>query len=247
MTNNLYSKVAEVSKAIGALQPDKRNTQQNYDYISADQILTVCNREMAKVGLTVVPAMVDERMEAVTYDSRGREMTRYDCRVDFEMKIADTDGNEDVYTWFGRGSDYAVPDKAMYKAITSGHKYFLMKLFNVGVGNEDGEHEAPPNGEPAKQPQQAKQPQPTKNGNGAKLSDATRRKLHAIGTQTYGDGWNSKRADMSAAFGVGSSNDWTEQQAQKVIDGMTKILNERAAKNQSLFDDEPAATGAYAE
>ena len=26
---------------------------------------------------------------------------------------------------------------------TAGHKYFLMKLFNVGVGNEDSEHEQP--------------------------------------------------------------------------------------------------------
>jgi hypothetical protein len=29
----------------------------------------------------------------------------------------------------------------MYKAITSGHKYYLMKLLNIGEGNEDGEHD----------------------------------------------------------------------------------------------------------
>ena len=140
MTNGLYAKVATVSKAIGSLQPDKRNQQQKYDYISADKILERAGSEMAAVGLVVVPALVDEKIESVEYQT-GK--WRYDCRVDFVMKLADSEGNTVEVVWFGRGSDYSVPDKAMYKAITSGHKYFLMKLFNVGVGNEDSEHEQP--------------------------------------------------------------------------------------------------------
>ena len=228
--NSLFGKIAEVSKAVGSLQPDKRNQQQKYDYISADKILERAGAEMAKVGLVIIPALVDETITTVEYQT-GKY--RYDCRVDFEMKIADADGNSDTMVWFGRGSDYSVSDKAMYKAITSGHKYFLMKLFNVGVGNEDSEHEEAPTKQV--KPQQA----PAANGSSqpARLPENKRKQLHAVGVDCYGKEWDSKRADMSAAFGVASSNFWTVEQADKVIAGMNRMISERVAADEPLFDD----------
>ena len=234
MTNSLYQKIADVSRAIGSLQADKRNTQQNYDYISADKVLERVGSEMAKAGLVIVPALVDERMERVEYQ-QGK--FRYDCRVDIEMKLADGEGNTDTVMWFGRGSDYSVPDKAMYKAITSGHKYFLMKLCNVGVGNEDGEHEVQTS---AVGKNGAEQQEP-------RITVKQRKHLHASGTKLYGDGWDKKRGEMSLAFRVKSSNDWTQEQAARVIEGIDGKLAEREAKNASLFDDEPATEGAYAD
>jgi hypothetical protein len=62
--------------------------------------------------------------------------------VRFEFVITDGETNLNA-TWFGRGTDYGAVDKAVYKAVTSGHKYFLMKLLNIGVGNEDSEHDEP--------------------------------------------------------------------------------------------------------
>lgn len=83
------------------------------------------------------------------------------------------------------------------------------------------------------------------NGNGKpQLPANLRRKLHAVGTDCYGDEWDDKRAAMSAAFHVKSSNDWTVEQANKVIDGMQKIISERVADQEPLFDD---LTGAYQE
>ena len=137
----LAAKIAQASKAVGgALSADKRNKDQNYDYISADKILTVCGQALAAQGVTVYPAIMELTTELVSYTSRRGEGSRYDARVQFLMKIADGDETQDL-VWFGLGSDYSVPDKAVYKAITSGHKYFMMKLLNVGAGNEDGEHE----------------------------------------------------------------------------------------------------------
>ena len=57
----------------------------------------------------------------------GQGKTRWDARVEFLFHICDGT-NEMVQKWYGMGSDYSVPDKALYKAITSGHKYFLSKL-----------------------------------------------------------------------------------------------------------------------
>jgi len=139
--NTLIAKIAKVSAKVGSLKTDKRNAQQNYDYISADKILEKAGDALAEAGIVITPSIVAEKTEEVSYtDSYNKAKTRYDCVLDFMLKIEDGESEMSV-EWRGRGSDYAVPDKAFYKAITSGHKYFIMKLLNIGVGNEDGEHE----------------------------------------------------------------------------------------------------------
>lgn len=138
--NSLAEKIASASRAVGALATDKRNTQQNYDYISADKVLERAGNALADVGVALIPSITGEEM-MVHPTANGKE--RFDARVTFSMIL--TDGETTLeFPWIGRGSDYSVPDKATYKAITSGHKYLLMKLLNIGVGNEDGEHEVEP-------------------------------------------------------------------------------------------------------
>jgi len=137
----IASKIAQASKNVGGkLRADKRNEQQNYGYISADKILSVCGQALAEEGIAVIPAIMDVQDAVVEYESYGKKKNRIDTRVHFLMKISDGENEIDLM-WIGMGSDYSTPDKALYKAITSGHKYFLMKLLNVGEGNEDGEHE----------------------------------------------------------------------------------------------------------
>lgn len=144
---SLAERIAWASIEVGAFIPDKRNKEQNYDYISADAVLARGGHALAVNGVSVVPAITSVEISPTKYTTRsGNESTRYDARVVFNMLV--TCGNEpaDQMTiqWFGFGSDYAVPDKSAFKAITSGHKYFIMKLLNIGAGNEDGEHENPP-------------------------------------------------------------------------------------------------------
>lgn len=76
------------------------------------------------------------------------------------------------------------------------------------------------------------------------ITDKQRRQLHAVGTKCYGDEWDDKRVAFSAAFHVKSSNDWTTEQATKIIDGMNKIIAERAViqpnelRNPSTAEDD---------
>lgn len=135
----LISKIAKASAAVGgALNPDKRNLDSKYDYVSADKILSVAGQALADAGVAVLPSVTTS--EVLTFD-RGQGKSRYDARVDFVFFLADEESQMEMM-WVGYGSDYTVPDKAIYKAITSGHKYFLAKLLNIGAGNEDGEHES---------------------------------------------------------------------------------------------------------
>lgn len=148
MANTLVGKIAAASIKVGALATDKTNTQQNYNYISADKVLERGGAALAAQGVVVIPTIkVEETIRHEGTNQYGKTQIRYDSIVEFDMRV--TDGTDTLEAhWVGRGSDYAVPDKALYKAITSGHKYFLMKLLNIGVGNEDGEHETQPDAQP---------------------------------------------------------------------------------------------------
>lgn len=158
--SSLPAKVAAASLDVGGkLSTDKRNTQQNYDYLSADKILSICGQALAQQGIIIFPDIASQDIVALDYtDQYGKPKTRHDCKVEFLFHICDGT-SEMIQRWYGMGSDYAAPDKALYKAITSGHKYFLMKLMCVGAGEEDSEHE--PSEEvkkPAAQPAKAAAP-----------------------------------------------------------------------------------------
>lgn len=141
MTNTLAARIAKASIDIGgSLKADKRHEQQKYDYISADKIIDRAGQVLAENGVVLIPAITSTTVD--TYQTGGGK-SFYSVAVNFAMTL--TDGETSLeYPWMGMGTDYSVVDKALYKAITSGHKYFLVKLLNIGAGNEDGEHEAPP-------------------------------------------------------------------------------------------------------
>lgn len=150
----LISKLAKASIEVGSLAADKKNKDQNYDYISADQILQKAGDALANNGVCVIPSIDSTEL---TFTERQGKAPRIDAEIVFTMTV--TDGEKDIVSrWTGWGSDYSTPDKAVYKAITSGHKYFLMKLLSIGIGNEDGEHEveAPAKTEPTEAERKAK-------------------------------------------------------------------------------------------
>jgi hypothetical protein len=231
---NLAQKIAKASAAIGGkLKADARNQEQKYNYISADKILSVCGQALADVGVTVFPSVVGDVMDVF---DRGNNKVRYDATVTFMMHVSDGETSVDL-PWIGRGSDYTVPDKALYKAITSGHKYFVAKLFNIGEGNEDSEHEAA-------EPVTGVTPAPT-SGNGHEtpplISDAQMKMFHALGTKFYGDEWNDKRPQLVGYITGGrtvSSKQLTVIEATKLLDGLRKKIDERDAEAEAddVFD-----------
>lgn len=216
----VVAKLVKATQELGTFAADKHNPQGRYDYISADQVLGRIGKVLAANGVMVIPAITrTEHLEGQT----GKGTKSYVCNIEFCMKITDGDGAVDMF-WAGSGVDYGSPDKALYKAITSGHKYFLMKLFNVGIGNEDGEHEAADQSQAQQRPQPTRQTQrpprtPTQHRNGAQkpsadlpemtadetfgemgrrgdIQPATLERLNELGIAHYGDGWSDKLAQL---------------------------------------------------
>jgi hypothetical protein len=134
----LAAKIAAASADVGGkLKADKRNNEQGYNYISADKVLAVSGQALADQGISIIPQIVGAEIKWI---DRGNGKGRWDAHLDLKMLVTDGESEIEV-SWAGWGSDYSVPDKANYKALTSGDKYFRMKLLSIGEGNEDGEHE----------------------------------------------------------------------------------------------------------
>lgn len=224
----LAERINNVMKEVKALEADKKH-QQGYGYISADKILARVGEAMANNGLSIVPACVQHTTNLHEYtDSYGKQKMLWQVDAQMQMTISDTEDHYMTVSWTGSGVDYATPDKALYKAMTSGHKYFVMKLFMVGVGNEDGEHEAHEEisgRNVTKNPPRAKQ-----NGVQAsqqKPSEEQMKQFHALGSEVYGPDWNEKRPELVEYVTGGrvtSSKHLTLDEWQKLMSGMEKKL-----------------------
>jgi hypothetical protein len=140
--STLAAKIAQASSDLGnRLKADKKNMQGGgYAYISADKLIAEAGAVLAANGVAVFPSIVGYNVDSG--ESSGGKRN-YIVTVNFMMVVSDGESNMDC-PWMGAGVDYGAMDKALYKGITSGHKYFLAKLLNIGEGNEDGEHENPP-------------------------------------------------------------------------------------------------------
>ena len=250
MANTLAAKIAKASADVGGrLKADKTNTQDRYDYISANKILAECGQALAAVGVSVIPAMTDADIN-IGETAGGKR--RFDARVSFVMTVTDGE-TESAQPWFGFGADYTTPDKAVYKAVTSGHKYFLSKLLMIGEGNEDGEHEPAQesaSGQQAPARQANGKPAATVQvvtGNGApaaqndnpfddadKPSEAQHKMLFTVGVKVYGkDHWDAKRAELVKAITSGrteSSTELTKAEMKRMLDGLKDKEKKMAAE-----------------
>ena len=215
--------------------------QQGYSYITSDAVLTRVGRALGENNIIIMPEITDEGVVEVE-GATQRGGSRFDAVVRFQMHIFG-EGETRTAAWVGRGSDFTAADKATYKAITSGHKYFLMKLLNIGVGNEDGEHDVveagnhPVRRQNTSKPQAPRQPTPPQPPAQARPVDEVTGWLRI----KAGDGDNapsdkqlkfartsllkavSNDADAAgrvlySVFGLASSKDLTAGQASAIID-----------------------------
>jgi len=130
---SVASKIVQIMSVIGAVKDDKTNTYQNYSYVSADAMLTVARKHMSEIGLVCLPAMTNITVTDTLY------------LVSYEFTLIDPDEPENVIVqqWAqsipieakGNKGPY-LDDKAIGKATTYAHRYFLMKLFLISDRDE---------------------------------------------------------------------------------------------------------------
>lgn len=141
MTENnksLFGKVARVMGAVRRLPKDGTNTFDKYQYISADNAFENIGRAMAEVNLVALPSVLELTTTEGTTKQGGVQLRTL---IHGSITLADGDSGETwTSDWWGEGVDRG--DKSVNKAMTAMMKYYLLRLFMVGSG-EDADADSP--------------------------------------------------------------------------------------------------------
>jgi len=120
----------DVASRITGLEKTGKNKFQNYNYVTDEVAVKAVKAEMQNCGLGF--AVEVTRLIEVRPGS-GKNGSVY--TIEMRMALTDlTTGYREIYMWMGQGCDGG--DKGLYKAITGGVKYFLMKTFLLPTGDD---------------------------------------------------------------------------------------------------------------
>lgn len=110
-------------------EKDGINRHQSYKYITEKQYKANFAKALKKAGLLW-------KMETVNVHFQGAISDKMHLVVcNFKGTITDPEtGEHEEYLFSGSGADNG--DKALYKAVTGGHKFFLAANFNVAEDND---------------------------------------------------------------------------------------------------------------
>lgn len=133
---NLSAKIAAIAKEIGAIAKDGKNEQQGYAFIEYAQVAAKARELQAKHGIAIVPTIKSYESTEVR-NKYGNIGYHYLIKLNFTVVNVDDQNDQIVVDWIGEATDFG--DKGINKAITSGAKYFMMRLYNI---SEKGEKEA---------------------------------------------------------------------------------------------------------
>ena len=139
----LAAKIAKVMAAIDSVPKTGRNDFHNYDYSTDDDVMQSVRPTMAEHNLIALPSVKDRSIERV---STGKKEEDYQLhtRVTLEITLIDGDsGQSKTITWEGEAQDGQ--DKGLYKAYTSGIKYWALKTFLLSADTDVETHDAAAN------------------------------------------------------------------------------------------------------
>lgn len=125
---NIYQKLIEVRKAVPYLQKEAKGHQ--YNYVASSQVLASVRTKMDEVGLLLIPAVVDKRVQI-----DGKNIF---TELDMEFTWVNAENPEETITrpWYGQGMDTS-GEKGVGKALTYAEKYFMLKFFNIATDKDD--------------------------------------------------------------------------------------------------------------
>jgi hypothetical protein len=220
---------AKIAQAMGQIQSVPKNGQvnfgnTNYDYATADDIMSAAKDAMAAAGLAIIPSVVDE-----DWNSNGNNVY-----LTIEYTIIDGESGETwTSRWRTQGNDSG--DKAYWKALTQGKKYFLRDVFCIPTGEThlDAEADSPetdhtPNDggqqrRAQRQPQRSRQTPRQGNGQTSQSSpdvdhNTQTKRLHALlGEVELSDQKGGELRDVIRLKSCGSVDaEWDDVPAQTI-------------------------------
>jgi len=144
---SLVAKLAQVMAAVQRIPKRGHNDFHKYDYATEADIAQAIRDELAQRSIAFLPSVESVQREVIT-NERGKQSGLVTLAMTMTF-IDGESGQEITRYWAGHGVDPS--DKALYKAITGGVKYFLLKTFMIPTG-DDPEQETKAPDAPARQP-----------------------------------------------------------------------------------------------
>ena len=134
MATEIYKKLLEIQKAVVGLAKDAKGNAG--DYVTGNKILSIVRPMMDKLGLVLIPEVVDSSFEPMVYMTKGGEKKEMFCRLVLRFTWVDAESGESVtHQWASTGMNGF--DKGYGSALTYGERYYLLKLFHIATDKDD--------------------------------------------------------------------------------------------------------------
>ncbi len=240
--HSLHRKLAEVVAAVDWQPKTGRNTQQNYSFVTAEQIKDAVRKHLAERRVMVYVSI--EGIERSEWQTKsGTTMFSVVCHG--EVTFADGDSGE-LFTVKAAGEGMDSGDKALNKAQTALLKYALIGNFLIPTG-DDPEADSPEvtTRRPAQAPRTAQErPQP------AQRTTATPVAPQAVSAELNESDWagliDETSPGLAPAAGL-SSRDFFDRaknagiESRDVTSAAKRLFGADKWKVTDLSDDQRAA------
>ena len=134
MGNSLFKKLLDLQKAVIGLTRDKAGN--SYQYVSGDKILSVVRPTMDKLGLLLVPEVLEYSFTRQDYATKQGQKSEMFCALRMRFTWIDAETGETLQCmWASSGQNNW--DKSIGSAMTYGERYFLLKFFHIATDKDD--------------------------------------------------------------------------------------------------------------
>lgn len=131
---SLVQKLAEVYATVGRIPKRGRNEFHKYDYVKEEDIVEAVRTELSSRNVILLPGIVSHEWRELQPNKDGKPRDPV-VLVNMTFTFMDGDSGETIERhWLGAGQDSG--DKGVYKAMTGGDKYFLLKAFLIPTGDD---------------------------------------------------------------------------------------------------------------
>jgi hypothetical protein len=156
---SLHRKLTEVMASVDWQKKTGRNTQQNYNFVTAEQIKDSVRGALAERRVMVYTSV--KSVDRSEWQTKGGT-TMFSATIHGEVTFADGDSGE-LFTVEAAGEGMDSGDKALNKAQTAMLKYALINTFLIPTG-DDPEQDSPEVTTRARRPAEAPRtaPEPRK-------------------------------------------------------------------------------------
>lgn len=130
----IAAKIHAVTKGIeGRIPKLGKNTQQRYDYATAEDIITTVRAVLVEHGVVLLASCQQVTHEEIGKTRQGATMRLTTAYIQYTLIDVDT-GTSITLAMPGTGTDTG--DKGLYKAVTGSLKYFLRDTFQLAFGDD---------------------------------------------------------------------------------------------------------------